>query len=135
MIKDFEERKMNKKIFGSGAVLLIIGIAFLMIGYLTVQNVLSYNILNLPIHELLMLLDPEVRSYYEIGNALYYIGILLGIVGLALFIAGVSLPDKECKRDEKLKTDDNALTTLKSRYVIGEITKDEFEQMKNDIND
>ena len=126
---------MNKKIFGSGAVLLIIGIAFLVIGYLTVQNVLSYNVLNLPIHELLMLLDPEVRSYYEIGNVLFYIGILLGIVGLALFIAGASLPDRACKEDEKPKPDDDALKTLKSRYVKGEITKEEFEQMKKDIND
>ena len=126
---------MNKKIFGSGAVLLIIGIAFLMIGYLTVQNVLSYNILNLPIHELLMLLDPEIRSYYEIGNALFYIGIILGIVGIALFIAGASLPDKECKRDEKPKADNDALKTLKSRYVKGEITKEEFEGMKKDIDD
>ena len=126
---------MNKKIFGSGAVLLIIGIAFLVIGYLAVQNVLSYNILNLPIHELLMLLDPEIGSYYEIGNALFYSGILLGIVGIALFIAGASLPDKECKRDEKPKTDDEPLKTLKSRYVKGEITKEEFEHMKKDIKD
>ena len=126
---------MNKKIFGSGAVLLIIGIAFFIIGYLTVQNVLSYNILNLPIHEILMQLDPEIRSYYEIGNELFYIGILLGIVGLALFIAGASLPDKECKRDEKPKADNDALKTLKSRYVKGEITKEEFEQMKKDIED
>jgi hypothetical protein len=50
-------RNMNKKIFGSGAVLLIIGIAFFIIGYLAVQNVLSYNVLNLPVHELLILLD------------------------------------------------------------------------------
>jgi uncharacterized membrane protein len=124
---------MNKKIFGSGAVLLIIGIAFFIIGYLAVQNVMSYNVLNLPIHELLMLLDPEIRSYYEIGNALYYIGILLGIVGLALFIAGASLPDKECKRDEKPKTDDDALKILKLRYVKGEITEDEYEKMRKDI--
>ncbi len=126
---------MNKKIFGSGAVLLIIGIAFLVIGYLAVQNVLSYNILNLPIHELLMLLDPEIRSYYEIGNALFYIGILLGIVGIALFITGASLPDKVCKEDEKPKMDDEPLKTLKSRYVKGEITKEEFEGMKKDIDD
>ena len=126
---------MNKKIFGSGAVLLIIGIVFLVIGYLAVQNVLSHNILNLPIHELLMQLDPEIRSYYEIGNALFYSGILLGIVGIALFITGASLPDKVCKRDEKQNTDDEALKTLKSRYVKGEITKEEFEQMKKDIDD
>ena len=126
---------MNKKIFGSGAVLLILGIVFLLIGYVTVQDVLSNNILNLPIHELLMLLDPEIRSYYEIGNALFYIGIILGIVGIALFIAGASLPDKECKRDEKPKADNDALKTLKSRYVKGEITKEEFEGMKKDIDD
>jgi uncharacterized membrane protein len=66
---------------------------------------------------------------------LYYIGILLGIVGLALFIAGASLPDRVCKEDEKPKTDDEALKTLKSRYVKGEITKEEFEGMKKDIED
>ena len=49
----------------------------------------------------------------------------------------VEIRDEGGKVSEEKKTslEDNAINVLKLRYVKGEINKEEYEQMKNDIRD
>jgi len=55
---------------------------------------------------------------------LFWILVILGIVYLVKLIVGGT------KKGEKEET---ALDILKKRYVRGEISKEEFEKMKNDL--
>ena len=54
-----------------------------------------------------------------------------GIVGVILLIVGAVIPGK--KKEDELEQDDTSLEILKERYAKGEITKEEFENMKKDL--
>ena len=53
----------------------------------------------------------------------------VGISGVVLMIVGAVTP-KSSKKD---KTDMNSLEILKERYAKGEITKEEFDKIKKDL--
>ena len=60
----------------------------------------------------------------------------LGLLGIILVIVGavVSSGQKEVYHDREFKErDENALDILKKRYASGEISKDDFEKMKRDL--
>ena len=52
-----------------------------------------------------------------------------GVLGVILMIVGAVKPESS-KKD---KTDMNSLEILKERYAKGEITKDEFDKIKKDL--
>jgi len=54
-----------------------------------------------------------------------------GIGGLILIIVGAVLPGK--KKEDELEQDDTSLEILKERYAKGEISKEEFDNMKKDL--
>jgi len=54
-----------------------------------------------------------------------------GIGGVILIIVGAILPGK--KKEDELEQDDTSLEILKQRYAKGEISKEEFENMKKDL--
>ena len=53
---------------------------------------------------------------------LFWILVILGIIFLAKWLIGGPSPGKD------------AIEILKARYVRGELTRDQFEQMKKDID-
>ena len=54
-----------------------------------------------------------------------------GIVGVILLIVGAVIPGK--KKEDELEQDDTSLEILKERYAKGEISKEEFENMKKNL--
>jgi len=64
-----------------------------------------------------------------------------GIIGMILLIVGALVPDSNKKlifdpntgKSKYREEDDESLDILKKRYAKGEITKEEFEQMKQDL--
>jgi putative membrane protein len=52
-----------------------------------------------------------------------------GIIGIILVTVGAVVPSKS-----KEKKDPNSLEILKDRYAKGEITKEEFDKMKEDLS-
>lgn len=55
------------------------------------------------------------------------------IVVAVVLIAVVSWIVRTSREDSEAKTEESALDILKKRYAAGEITKDEYEQIKKDI--
>jgi len=68
-----------------------------------------------------------VKTCSEWNNLLY--GIYgAGVLGVILIIVGAVVPSKS-----KEEEDSNSLDILKDRYAKGEITKEEFDKMKKDL--
>lgn len=63
------------------------------------------------------------------------IGLLITLLILALIVGGIFFFIKMVVSGRKRKSipNETILEILKTRYVKGEITKEEFEQMKKDI--
>jgi len=55
-----------------------------------------------------------------------------GVVGVILIIVGAVIPGK--KKEDEPEQADTSLEILKQRYAKGEISKEEFENMKKDLS-
>jgi putative membrane protein len=66
---------------------------------------------------------------YGYGGFFMWI-LLIGAIILIVFL--VTRPSKD--KSNEPKPNESALDILKKRYARGEITKEEFEQMKQDLN-
>lgn len=64
------------------------------------------------------------------GGFMMWILLIIGVI-LFVFLIAHLLKTK----DNKPKSKGNAMDTLKNRYARGEITKEEYEQLKHDIAD
>ena len=64
---------------------------------------------------------------YGLGGFIWLLVILVVLIGVVIYFM---------KNREKLKEYDGAaLDILKQRYAKGEITKEQFEEMKKDLNE
>ena len=57
---------------------------------------------------------------------------VVGILGLLMIISGAVIPQKKEEHYEN-EVEDNAIDILEKRYAKGEITKEEFDKMKKDL--
>ncbi len=122
---------MRSGVLGGGILLVIIGIILYFVGNNMVQQSVWY------------IISPDTyQSMSSTGNAMVMFGYIFGIVGFILCIAGIFAPsvvseDKNSELKEKIheeissdKKSDEAMDILNKRYAKGEITKEEYEQMK-----
>lgn len=86
---------------------------------------------------LLSLLSYEISYLANLFSysAGYYLTIFAGVLVLALFVIHTEFVKKRFDMGGSVKKDDDVVTLLKTRYVKGEISKDEYEQMKKEIED
>jgi putative membrane protein len=73
---------------------------------------------------------PDGWGWGWIGLGIFHMGlfwilVILGIVVLVKWLAG----------DGAARTEKRALDILKERYAKGELTREQFEQMKRDVGD
>lgn len=116
---------MKKQLIILGIISLCIGIVLFFVGYNIVSEITAYDVEGLPISEWLMMLSPSLRQQYETGQLYMQYGSILVILGLISCILFIILSRKKPEEDSK--------KILKSRYTKGEITKEEFEQVKKDL--
>lgn len=67
-----------------------------------------------------------------------WVGMILGFIFFIAIIAGIILlivwlVKRTTQLPSELKTESKALETLKERYAKGEISKEQYEQIKKDI--
>lgn len=127
---------MRGGILTIGIILLIFGIFLYFSGNNMVQQVEAYDVEGIPISEILKLVSSDARRQYEVGQQMKMFGSIFGIVGFIVCIAGIATPSKKSEEKNHLKKksdDEDLMKILKSRYVKGEITKEEFEQMRQDL--
>ncbi len=74
--------------------------------------------------------DAEKRG---MNGLLWFILVLIPMVGIIFLL--VYLAVREQQKSEKKEEKSNTLEILKERYAKGEITKEEFERMKNELNE
>jgi len=64
---------------------------------------------------------------------IFWIVVVVGILALIRWLSGQSQP-RRISRPQAKESFESALEILRKRYARGEITKEEFENMKKDIN-
>jgi uncharacterized membrane protein len=126
----------SKKIIICGIILATIGIIIALGSYLSLND-LKEN-------------DGATKNiggfYFKVDNSdeisrttsFMFIGILIVCIGIPMSLIGLVTKNNTHIVDEKIPRGtkiDSPLDTLKSRYVKGEISKEEFEQMKKDIEE
>ena len=116
---------MKKGLVASGIICLCVGIVVFFVGYSMVSEITAYDVEGIPISEWLMGLNPSLRQQYETGQFYMQSGGILVILGLFSCILHFILSRK--------KPEEDLIKILKTRYAKGEITKEEFEQMKKDL--
>jgi putative membrane protein len=81
---------------------------------------------------------PNMMGGY-LGGGMGLIGFILGFIFLILIVIGIIflivwLVKRSNNPGIENKTDSKALEVLKERYAKGEIIKDQFDNMKKDLN-
>ena len=127
-----------------GVILVIVGSVVTYVSYDEIQKIQGYNSFGLPMDEFLREFSPELRGQYILAHYVVLIGSILLLTGVILLYLGifslkplksqVPLPAQrnEKKKAYKISTED-PLKVLQLRYAKGEITREEFLVMKNDI--
>jgi uncharacterized membrane protein len=107
----------------AGSVFLVIGIILILWGQARVDYAQSCA------NNAFVYYDPSaIQAVFNAGNTLKLIGGICLIGGVASVIYGAILNQTKNK-------DEDAKTILDKRYAKGEITKEEFERMKKDLED
>lgn len=118
---------MRRRIVIIGIIISAIGIFLAYTGSMNVQYYQQKERQSLYLSDY----SQEIESF-GLRNAF---GVLITFIGIPLTLVGAVLKDHKNNDDKnfQIKENESPLDTLKSRYAKGEITKEEYEQMKKDI--
>lgn len=137
---------MNKNVLNAGVTLIVVGI--IMIGLFSyLFNIASHNYQVAQINQALgstQYNPSNFRTLMTIWNMLMIIGIILVITGIPLAIVGavtgtevtynkVNIFDRINKSTQNTELGNEPLKIIQTRYAKGEITAEQFEQMKKNL--
>jgi hypothetical protein len=146
---------MREKWVVSGVVVLVLGIVFYIYGVNLMNSITQYDVNGIPISSFLMTISEDARNTYELGSIAESLGVVLFIIGLIVAIVGGTLEEKkitppilqsqvinksppvpqgQVTTKSSPVSHDEAQTILRTRYAKGEITKEQYDQMKKDLN-
>ena len=74
----------------------------------------------------------SISSFFSYALG-YFIVILSAIILISIYIINKEFLDTSMGKKESKGKQDDLLKLLKERYIKGEISKEEFDQMKKDI--
>ncbi len=124
------ENKRIIKLRQIGSVVIVIGIILLLFG-LTTENWIRTEVVHAFLPGGNLDFWTFLKNFREASIPISIIFIVLGIIFLAA-PAFMSIEIDKCKKEGSKKEED-ALEILNIRYAKGEITKEEYEQMKKDL--
>jgi uncharacterized membrane protein len=142
------EVKVMEKYSGyiyAGIILIIVGGISAFIGYQMAQNVETYNVGGLPISDFLRIANSDINNYYITGQLLLIGGIIVCAIGFVVLIVFAIIQNQESIAKNKVKNipsqnvimnlpaKDEAMGILRTRYAKGEVTKEQYDQMKKDL--
>ena len=99
--------------------------SFILISVLLIINIILY----------IIVISIWTENSSHIGSN-YSIGFITALISFILFFISFiikSVFHKDIKSIEKIKSENELINILKTRYAKGEITKEQFEQMKKDL--
>ncbi|MCX6664068.1 MAG: SHOCT domain-containing protein [Euryarchaeota archaeon] len=120
---------MRKKYVIAGIVVVIIGLVVALYGIYLVQGVEAYY------DDINMTISHDANLTYQIGQIAEISGILLFLIGMCLIIVWGIIPYKKTIPKSSTVSYDEALNILRTRYAKGKVTKEQFEQMKKDLEE
>jgi uncharacterized membrane protein len=127
-----------------GIVFIIIGVFMVYYGYSTVQTIESKNIYGLSLPEFFEA-DPQSQGEFIVANFIILVGVVVIIIGIVLcyislfavtksgrieFLGNASQSIQSRRPRGQL---DDPIQILRIRYAKGEISREEFQRMKQDI--
>jgi len=123
---------MRKEYVIAGIVVVIIGLVLGVYGIYLMQSIEA----NIPESEFFnMTISHDTNLNYQLGQIAKISGILLFLIGMSLIIIWGIIPHKTTIPKSSTVSYDEALNILKTRYVKGKVTKEQFEQMKKDLEE
>jgi len=120
---------MRKKYVIAGIVVVVIGLVVALYGIYLVQSVEAYY------SDINMTISHDANLTYQIGQIAEISGVLLFLIGMCLIIVWGIIPYKKTIPKSSTVSYDEALNILRTRYAKGKVTKEQFEQMKKDLEE
>jgi putative membrane protein len=122
---------MRKEYVIAGIVVVIIGLVIGLYGIYLMQSIEA----DIPESDFFnMTISHDTNLTYQIGQIAKISGILLFLIGMCLIIVWGIIPHEKTIPKSNTASYDEALNILRTRYANGEITKEQYEQMKKDLN-
>ena len=118
---------MRKKYVIAGIIVVIIGLVVALYGIYLRQSIEA------EFPDFNMTLGHDTYLAYELGRIAEISGILLFLIGVSLMIVLGILPNEKTIPKSSTLSYDEALNILRTRYAKGTVTKEQFEQMKKDL--
>jgi len=112
---------MNRELVIIGIVFIIVGGIVFLVGRATGNSWMH-------------MMSPQ---YYNFSSMMTTYGVILIIAGFIVSVVGVAMPEKQknvpVKKNETSFQKDEAFEILRIRYAKGEVSKEQFDQMKKDL--